>query len=251
MLMNFVSFNILRFRPNLSHYYRGAVGAIIVYDITRNVTYENVEHWIKEVKAHTDPGIVVMLVGNKADLERKVVPPAPIHPPPPPPPPQPERRLGRRRDKEDAKIDCIEWICEQQVRVMSHLGLSLTRPPPLCIRYTDSELYTVQRCVCPNKVVSEPVYDKQWQKMCLKLVASRDKEVNMTARDSDDALICCVKNMVEDRIMDYGASFRATYCKEELERFKLHSDKVRLADDKYLDIASVGNIVLKTSFGTS
>nr|GFC88610.1 Ras-related protein RABA1f [Tanacetum cinerariifolium] len=32
------------------------------------VTYENVEHWIKEVKAHTDPGIVVMLVGNKADL---------------------------------------------------------------------------------------------------------------------------------------------------------------------------------------
>ncbi|GKF35136.1 hypothetical protein Tco_0108336, partial [Tanacetum coccineum] len=68
-----------------------------------------------------------------------------------------------------------------------------------------------------------------------KLVASRDKEVNM-ARDSDDALVCCVENMIEDRIMDSGASFHATYCKEELERFKLRSCKVRLADDMTLDI---------------
>ncbi|GJS41327.1 reverse transcriptase domain-containing protein [Tanacetum coccineum] len=45
--------------------------------------------------------------------------------------------------------------------------------------------------------------------------------------------------------------FHATYCKEELERFKLRSGKVRLADDKTLDIASVGDVVLKTSFGTS
>nr|GEV63572.1 retrovirus-related Pol polyprotein from transposon TNT 1-94 [Tanacetum cinerariifolium] len=57
--------------------------------------------------------------------------------------------------------------------------------------------------------------------------------------------------MVEDRIMNSGASFHATYCKEELERFKLRSGKVRLADDKTLDIASVGDVVLKNSFGTS
>ncbi|GKD69285.1 retrovirus-related pol polyprotein from transposon TNT 1-94 [Tanacetum coccineum] len=41
-----------------------------------------------------------------------------------------------------------------------------------------------------------------------KLVASRDKVVNMAARDSDDALVCCVKNTVEDRIMDYGLKRR-------------------------------------------
>ncbi|GJY10536.1 hypothetical protein Tco_0378721 [Tanacetum coccineum] len=79
----------------------------------------------------------------------------------------------------------------------------------------------------------------------------RDKEVNMTARDSDDALVCYVKNAVEDRIMDSGASFHATYCKEELERFKLRFGKVCLADDKTLDITGVGDVVLKTSFGTS
>ncbi|GKA91694.1 hypothetical protein Tco_0813619 [Tanacetum coccineum] len=52
-------------------------------------------------------------------------------------------------------------------------------------------------------------------------------------------------------IMDSGASFHATYCKEELEMFKLRTGKVRLADDKTLDIAGVGDVVLKTSFGTS
>ncbi|GJY70677.1 retrovirus-related pol polyprotein from transposon TNT 1-94 [Tanacetum coccineum] len=70
-----------------------------------------------------------------------------------------------------------------------------------------------------------------------------DKEVNL-ARDSDDALVCCVENTVEDRIMDSGASFHATYCKEELERFKLRSSKT-------LDIAAVRDVILKTSSGTS
>ncbi|GJZ26400.1 retrovirus-related pol polyprotein from transposon TNT 1-94, partial [Tanacetum coccineum] len=58
-------------------------------------------------------------------------------------------------------------------------------------------------------------------------------------------------NTIDDRIMDYGASFYATYCKEELERFKLRSGKVRLADDKTLDIVGIKDVVLNTSFGTS
>ncbi|GJX06269.1 putative RNA-directed DNA polymerase [Tanacetum coccineum] len=162
-------------------------------------------------------------------------------------------------------------------------------------------IYRTEVCagaIYPNKVVSEPGYDKQWQKtwtdradgmtegrkqnrsrskskkrgqsknrqditcwncnqkghfqnQCSKPVTSRDKEVNMAAGDYDDALVCCVENTIDDRIMDSGASFHATYCKEELERFKLRSGKVRLADDKTLDIAGVGDVVLKTSFDTS
>ncbi|GJY66473.1 hypothetical protein Tco_0468711 [Tanacetum coccineum] len=57
--------------------------------------------------------------------------------------------------------------------------------------------------------------------------------------------------MVEDRIMNSGASFHATYCKKELDRFRLRSGKVCLVDDKILDIAGIGDIFLKTSFGTS
>merc|ERR1719331_1402575 len=51
-----------------SAYYRGAVGALLVYDITKHVTYENVERWLKELRDHADSNIVMMLVGNKSDL---------------------------------------------------------------------------------------------------------------------------------------------------------------------------------------
>ncbi|KMZ61368.1 Ras-related protein RABA1f [Zostera marina] len=57
-----------RYRAITSAYYRGAVGALIVYDVTRHVTYENVERWLRELRDHTDANIVIMLVGNKADL---------------------------------------------------------------------------------------------------------------------------------------------------------------------------------------
>nr|GFC63453.1 hypothetical protein [Tanacetum cinerariifolium] len=73
----------------------------------------------------------------------------------------------------------------------------------------------------------------------------------MAVRDYDDALVCCVENMVEDRIMDSSALFHATFYKEELEKFKLYSGKVCLADDKTLDITGVRDVVLKTSFATS
>ena len=49
-------------------YYRGAVGALVVYDIAKHMTYENVERWLKELKDHADTNIVIMLVGNKCDL---------------------------------------------------------------------------------------------------------------------------------------------------------------------------------------
>lgn len=58
-----------RYRAITSAYYRGAVGALLVYDITKHLTYESVERWLKELYDHADPHIVVMLVGNKADLE--------------------------------------------------------------------------------------------------------------------------------------------------------------------------------------
>ncbi|GJU83864.1 retrovirus-related pol polyprotein from transposon TNT 1-94 [Tanacetum coccineum] len=81
--------------------------------------------------------------------------------------------------------------------------------------------------------------------------ALKDKEVNMADRDYDDVLVCCVENTIEDRIMDSSASFHATFCKEELVKFRLRSGKVCLSYDKTLDIAGVGDVVLKSSFGTS
>jgi len=52
----------------LCRYYRGAVGALLVYDISKHITYENVVRWLKELRDHADSNIVIMLVGNKSDL---------------------------------------------------------------------------------------------------------------------------------------------------------------------------------------
>ncbi|RWV88332.1 hypothetical protein GW17_00049588 [Ensete ventricosum] len=54
---------------------RGAIGALLVYDVTRHATFENVERWLKELRGHTDPNIVVMLIGNKSDLRHLVAVP--------------------------------------------------------------------------------------------------------------------------------------------------------------------------------
>lgn len=50
-------------------FYRGAVGALLVYDITKHESFDNVEKWYKELKQHGDNKMVVMLVGNKSDLK--------------------------------------------------------------------------------------------------------------------------------------------------------------------------------------
>ncbi|KAF9550663.1 hypothetical protein KI688_010088 [Linnemannia hyalina] len=57
-----------RYRAITSAYYRGAVGALLVYDIAKHATYENVGRWLKELRDHADNNIVIMLVGNKSDL---------------------------------------------------------------------------------------------------------------------------------------------------------------------------------------
>ncbi|KAI0492715.1 ras-related protein RABA5c [Dendrobium catenatum] len=58
-----------RFRAVTSAYYRGAVGALVVYDISRSSTFESVQRWLQELNTHSDTTIAKMLVGNKCDLE--------------------------------------------------------------------------------------------------------------------------------------------------------------------------------------
>ena len=57
-----------RYRAITSAYYRGAVGALLVYDITKRQTFENVQRWLRELREHADSNIVLMMTGNKSDL---------------------------------------------------------------------------------------------------------------------------------------------------------------------------------------
>ncbi|XP_021732645.1 ras-related protein Rab2BV-like [Chenopodium quinoa] len=58
-----------RYRAITSAYYRGAVGALLVYDLTKKQSFDNVNRWLHELRDHADSNIVIMLVGNKSDLK--------------------------------------------------------------------------------------------------------------------------------------------------------------------------------------
>ncbi|CAJ2675928.1 unnamed protein product [Trifolium pratense] len=57
-----------RFRAITSSYYRGALGALLVYDITRRSSYKSVGRWLGELREFGGEDMVVILVGNKCDL---------------------------------------------------------------------------------------------------------------------------------------------------------------------------------------
>ncbi|XP_077253148.1 ras-related protein RABA6b-like [Tasmannia lanceolata] len=60
-----------RYRAITSSYYRGALGAMLVYDITRRATFSNLKKWLVELREYADSEMVIVLVGNKSDLGHK------------------------------------------------------------------------------------------------------------------------------------------------------------------------------------
>ncbi|CAF95873.1 unnamed protein product, partial [Tetraodon nigroviridis] len=58
-----------RFRTITQSYYRSAHGAMVAYDITRRSTFESVSHWIREVEHYGASSVVLILIGNKSDLQ--------------------------------------------------------------------------------------------------------------------------------------------------------------------------------------
>lgn len=58
-----------RFRAVTRSYYRGAAGVLLVYDITRKSTFNNITNWLTDARRLTNPNTVIFLIGNKADLE--------------------------------------------------------------------------------------------------------------------------------------------------------------------------------------
>ena len=57
-----------RYRAITSAYYRGAVGALLVYDITKEASFENVAKWLAELQENATADITITMIGNKTDL---------------------------------------------------------------------------------------------------------------------------------------------------------------------------------------
>lgn len=65
-----------RYKSVTRSYYRGAMGCLIVYDITSRPSYEHISNWLADVRQLAGKDVVVMLIGNKSDLahaDRRVV----------------------------------------------------------------------------------------------------------------------------------------------------------------------------------
>ncbi|XP_074895553.1 ras-related protein Rab-13 isoform X2 [Buteo buteo] len=60
-----------RFKTITTAYYRGAVGIILVYDITDEKSFENIQNWMKSIKENASAGVERLLIGNKCDMEAK------------------------------------------------------------------------------------------------------------------------------------------------------------------------------------
>lgn len=58
-----------RFRTITTAYYRGAMGIVLIYDVTDARTFENVENWFQTVTQHANDDAQIFLVGNKLDDE--------------------------------------------------------------------------------------------------------------------------------------------------------------------------------------
>jgi Ras-related protein Rab-8A len=57
-----------RFRTITSAYYRGAMGILLVYDITDEGSFNNIRNWMKNIEEHASDNVNKILVGNKSDV---------------------------------------------------------------------------------------------------------------------------------------------------------------------------------------
>eukprot|EP01135_Chromosphaera_perkinsii_P007998 Nk52_evm70s1073 gene=Nk52_evmTU70s1073 len=63
-----------RFRTITTAYYRGAMGILLVYDVTDEKSFNNIRNWIRNIEQHASENVNRVLIGNKCDMtDKKVV----------------------------------------------------------------------------------------------------------------------------------------------------------------------------------
>ncbi|XP_063231232.1 ras-related protein Rab-8A isoform X1 [Bacillus rossius redtenbacheri] len=60
-----------RFRTITTAYYRGAMGIMLVYDISNEKSFENIKNWIRNIEENASADVEKMLLGNKCELNEK------------------------------------------------------------------------------------------------------------------------------------------------------------------------------------
>ncbi|KAK1403594.1 Ras-related protein RABE1c [Heracleum sosnowskyi] len=61
-----------RFRTITTAYYRGAMGILLVYDVTDEASFNNIKNWISNIEQHASDNVNKILIGNKADMDESL-----------------------------------------------------------------------------------------------------------------------------------------------------------------------------------
>ena len=62
-----------RFHTITTSYYRGAMGIMLVYDITNSKSFDNIAKWLRNIQEHANEDVEKMILGNKCDMDDKRV----------------------------------------------------------------------------------------------------------------------------------------------------------------------------------
>jgi len=62
-----------RFHTITTSYYRGAMGIMLVYDITNAKSFDNIAKWLRNIQEHANEDVEKMILANKCDMEEKRV----------------------------------------------------------------------------------------------------------------------------------------------------------------------------------
>lgn len=60
-----------RFKTITTAYYRGAMGIMLVYDVSNLKSFENISNWIRNIEMHATQDVELMILGNKCDIADK------------------------------------------------------------------------------------------------------------------------------------------------------------------------------------
>ena len=62
-----------RFKTLIKHYYRGANGILLIFDLTKKSTFDKLNFWLKDLRENSDniDNLYIHLIGNKNDLEEQ------------------------------------------------------------------------------------------------------------------------------------------------------------------------------------
>ena len=57
-----------KYRAITMGHYRNAIGAVVVYDVSNESSFRNLEYWVEAVRENADEHVVIALIANKCDI---------------------------------------------------------------------------------------------------------------------------------------------------------------------------------------